>query len=85
MHGSKYRSELAAFYAHRWKLVPHLEGAWHSMPDGPGAPAYAPLNTAQGHVYFAGDHLNYMDAWQHGAVSSARKVVTALHQRVLAS
>jgi monoamine oxidase len=55
------------------------------MPDGPGAPAYAPVNTAQGHVYFAGDHLNYMDARQHGAVSSARKVVTALHQRVLAS
>jgi monoamine oxidase len=36
-------------------------------------------------VYFAGDYLSYLDAWQHGAISSARKVVTELHQRVLAS
>ncbi|MCI3246369.1 flavin monoamine oxidase family protein [Streptomyces spinosisporus] len=85
IHGGKYRSELAASYSHQWKLVPYLEGAWHSMPGGPDAPAYAPLNKAQGHVYFAGDYLSYMDAWQHGAISSARKVVTELHQRVLAS
>jgi monoamine oxidase len=85
IHGGKYRSELAASYSHQWKLVPYLEGAWHSMPGGPDAPAYAPLNTAQGHVYFAGDYLSYLDAWQHGAISSARKVVTELHQRVLAS
>jgi hypothetical protein len=30
-------------------------------------------------------YLSYLDAWQHGAISSARKIVTELHQRVLAS
>jgi monoamine oxidase len=34
-------------------------------------------------VYFAGDHLTQMTAWQHGAFESARDVVTRLHQRVL--
>ncbi|MEU6516565.1 flavin monoamine oxidase family protein [Streptomyces sp. NPDC046978] len=85
IHGDKYRTELAASFSHQWKLVPHLEGAWHSMPGGPDAPAYAPLNKPRGNVYFAGDYLSYLDAWQHGAISSARKVVTELHQRVLAS
>jgi monoamine oxidase len=84
IHGEKYRTELAAAFSHQWKLVPHLEGAWHSMPGGPDAPAFAPLNQAQGNVYFAGDHLSHLDAWQHGAISSARKVVTDLHRRVLA-
>ncbi|MEU0429026.1 flavin monoamine oxidase family protein [Streptomyces canus] len=85
IHGDKYRTELAASFSHQWKLAPYLEGAWHSMPGGPDAPAYAPLNMAQGNVYFAGDYLSYLDAWQHGAISSARKIVTELHARVLAS
>ncbi|RMB87303.1 flavin monoamine oxidase family protein [Streptomyces shenzhenensis] len=85
IHGEKYRTELAASFSHQWKLAPYLEGAWHSMPGGPDAPAYAPLNQAQGNVYFAGDYLSYLDAWQHGAITSARKVVTELHRRVLAA
>jgi monoamine oxidase len=85
IHGDKYRTELAASFSHQWRLAPYLEGAWHSMPGGPDAPAYAPLNEAQGNVYFAGDYLSYLDAWQHGAITSARKIVTELHQRVLAS
>jgi monoamine oxidase len=85
IHGEKYRTELAASFSHQWKQIPYIEGAWHSMPGGPDAPAFAPLNQAQGNVYFAGDHLSHLDAWQHGAISSARKVVTELHQRVLAS
>ncbi|KIF73989.1 amino acid oxidase [Streptomyces sp. 150FB] len=85
IHGAKYRTELASSFSHHWRQTPHLEGAWHSLSGGgPDAPAYAPLNQAAGHVYFAGDYLSYADAWQHGAFSSARKVVTTLHRRVLA-
>lgn len=85
IHGEKYRSELAAWYSHQWKLTPYIEAGWHSMSGGPDAPAFAPLNQAQGNVYFAGDYLSYLDAWQCGAISSARKVVTELHRRVLAT
>ncbi|MEU3182733.1 flavin monoamine oxidase family protein [Streptomyces sp. NPDC006923] len=84
IHGDRYRTELASSFSHHWRQTPHLEGAWHSMSGGPDAPAYAPLNQAAGRVYFAGDYLSYADAWQHGAFTSARKVVTTLHQRVLA-
>lgn len=84
IHGDKYRTELATSFSHHWRQTPYLEASWHSLSGGPDAPAFAPLNQAAGRVYFAGDYLSYADAWQHGAFTSARKAVTALHARVLA-
>ncbi|MFF1910257.1 flavin monoamine oxidase family protein [Streptomyces sp. NPDC058239] len=84
IHGDKYRTELATAFSHHWRQTPYLEASWHSLSGGPDAPAFAPLNQAAGRVYFAGDYLSYADAWQHGAFTSARKAVTALHTRVLA-
>ncbi|MCX5413268.1 FAD-dependent oxidoreductase [Streptomyces sp. NBC_00059] len=84
IHGEKYRTELASSFSHHWRQTPHLETAWHSLSGGPDAAVFAPLNSPAGHVYFAGDHLSHTDAWQHGAFTSARKAVTALHSRVLA-
>jgi monoamine oxidase len=84
IYGEKYRTELATSFSQHWRQFPYQEAAWHSTPGGPDAPLYKPLNEPTGHVYFAGDWLSYLDAWQHGAFSSARKTVTALHQRVLA-
>jgi monoamine oxidase len=40
---------------------------------------------AEGHACFAGDHVSYYIAWQAGAIASARKLVTAIHARVLAT
>ncbi|MCX5396386.1 flavin monoamine oxidase family protein [Streptomyces sp. NBC_00102] len=84
IHGDKYRTELASSFSHHWRQTPHLEAAWHSLAGGPESAAFAPLNKAAGRVYFAGDYLSNTDAWQHGAFTSARKAVTALHSRVLA-
>ena len=47
----------------------------------PPSPVYRTLLEPAGRLYFAGDHLSYVTAWQHGAFESARHVVTALHQR----
>src|SRR5882757_5668143 len=83
IYGDKYRTELASSFSHHWRQFPYQEAAWHSTPGGPDDPRYKPLNDPAGRVYFAGDWLTYMDAWQHGAFSSARRTVTALHTRVL--
>ncbi|MGW0820519.1 FAD-dependent oxidoreductase [Streptomyces sp. NPDC002845] len=83
IYGEKYRTELASSFSHHWRQMPHLEAAWHFLPDGPDAPRYKPLNEPTGRVYFAGDWLSHTVAWQHGAFESARKAVTALHARVL--
>ncbi|WUH30924.1 FAD-dependent oxidoreductase [Streptomyces sp. NBC_00445] len=85
IYGEKYRTELASSFSHHWRQTPHLEAAWHDTPGGPDDVRYKPLNEPTGRVYFAGDWLSYTDAWQHGAFTSARKAVTALHARVLSS
>nr|WP_243876891.1 FAD-dependent oxidoreductase [Streptomyces sp. 846.5] len=84
IYGSKYRTELASSFSQSWRYIPHLEGAWHNLPDNsPDAAVLKPLVEPGGRVLFAGDWLSYMDAWQHGAILSARKAVTALHSRAL--
>jgi monoamine oxidase len=83
IHGEKYRTELVTSASTAWIRQPYIEGAWISWPSREGA--YTLLNKAAGRVYFVGDWLSYLVAWQAGAFDSARKVVTDLHQRVLES
>jgi monoamine oxidase len=84
IYGSKYRTELASSFSQSWSTIPDLQGAWHSLPgNSPDAAVLKPLNAPAGRVLYAGDWLSYLDAWQHGAILSARKAVTALHERAL--
>jgi len=82
IHGEKYRTELTNSFSIAWHRTPHIEGGWVSPAD---PPSYQLLNQPQGRVYFAGDWLTWLVAWQAGAFDSARRVVTELHQRVLKS
>lgn len=84
VHGERYRSELASSFSVAWHRAPFLEGGWVRWPSQDG-PEYRLLNRPAGRVYFAGDWLSHAIAWQHGAFESARKVVTEIHERVLAS
>lgn len=82
IHGEKYRTELTTAFSMAWERTPHLGGAWAYPQD---SAAYSLLLKPAGRVYFAGDWLSNAVAWQHGAFTSARAVVTALHERVLTS
>jgi monoamine oxidase len=82
IHGPKYRTELATSFSQAWDRTRYLEGAWTS--PGYGSAGYNLLLRPAGRVYFAGDWLSHEVAWQHGALTSARSVVSALHQRQLA-
>ena len=83
IHGPKHRTELASSFSIAWAKVPYIEGGWQNIPGGPDSPVYAPLNTAAGRVYFAGDWLSNEVSWQHGAFTSAQKAVQAVHSRSL--
>ncbi|MFC7385482.1 flavin monoamine oxidase family protein [Sphaerisporangium rhizosphaerae] len=80
IHGRKYGQDLLSSVSVSWGRQPHIEGAWvrWSSPSGQRA-----LLRPAGRVYFAGDWLTHLIAWQAGAFESARKVVTELHHRVL--
>lgn len=81
--GPTYAEGVQSAFSVDWRSVPHIEGAWVSWPDGqgPGTP-YAKLLEPSGRVHFAGDHLSHAIAWQHGAMTSARAAVAAIHTRV---
>ncbi|WP_344860757.1 flavin monoamine oxidase family protein [Planomonospora alba] len=82
IHGEKYRAELRSSVSVAWHRRPHIEGGWVSWPSRTGM--FTVLQQPAGRVYFAGDWLTHLVAWQAGSMESARRTVTALHRRVLA-
>ncbi|MFE7405657.1 flavin monoamine oxidase family protein [Isoptericola sp. NPDC057559] len=83
IHGEKYRTELESSFSIAWHKVPYIEGAW-AYPDTSSA-GFRLLQQGAGRVFFAGDWMSEVSAWQHGAFWSARYAVQALHARVMAS
>ncbi|WP_440069185.1 flavin monoamine oxidase family protein [Streptosporangium sp. OZ121] len=81
IHGEKYRAELRSSISIAWGRQPYIEGGWASWPSYEGG--FALLQRPAGRVYFAGDWLTHLTAWQAGAMESARRAVTDLHRRVL--
>ncbi|RCG32421.1 FAD-dependent oxidoreductase [Sphaerisporangium album] len=80
IHGRAYAKGILAAVSVAWRRQPHIEGAWVRWPSMSG---FSLLQRPAGRVYFAGDWLTHLIAWQAGAFESARKVVTELHHRVL--
>ncbi|WP_336708529.1 flavin monoamine oxidase family protein [Oerskovia sp. USHLN155] len=83
IHGEKYRTELESSFSIAWHKVPYIEGAW-AYPNTESA-RFKQLQQGAGNVYFAGDWMSEISAWQHGAFWSARYAVQNLHQRVMSS
>ena len=84
IHGDVYGRDIASSFSVSWSATRFSEAGWVGWDDQEG-PAYRTLLAPQGNVYFAGDHLSHAIAWQHGAMTSARATVTALHQRVMSA
>ncbi|MEV6278537.1 FAD-dependent oxidoreductase [Nocardia sp. NPDC051832] len=90
IHGEKYGRDILSSFSGSWRRTKYSEGAWvgwsgSDSHGGEATPEYSELLAPVERIYFAGDHLSNAIAWQHGAFTSARDVVTALHTRVAAS
>jgi monoamine oxidase len=81
IHGDVYGKDIEASFSVNWMGTKYSEASWISWPSQTDG-VYAKLLDATGNIYFAGDHLSHAIAWQHGAMTSARATVTALHSRV---
>ena len=87
IHGSKYLENVTSSFSGSWRRTKYSESAWASWQgatyhDGEATADYRKLLDPVGRIYFSGDHLSNAIAWQHGAFTSARKVVTQIHTRV---
>ncbi|MEV0164967.1 monoamine oxidase [Nonomuraea fuscirosea] len=83
IHGEKYRQDVLASASIAWERQEHIQGGWVRWPAFDSS--FTLLQRPAGRVYFAGDWLTHLIAWQAGAMESARGAVTQLHQRVLQS
>jgi monoamine oxidase len=68
-----------------WRKIPYSLGcfAMNMMPDT--RPAYAELNKPDGRIYFAGDYLSHLVAWQEGAALSAHRAIHGIAEQMRSS
>jgi monoamine oxidase len=64
-----------------WKSVPYSLGPWSGFDDAVTDPRYTLLSQPDGPVYFAGEHLSHVGAWQQGALLSAQRTIAQLDAR----
>jgi monoamine oxidase len=80
----QYRAEYAGAFSVAWQKTPHTMGAWVAWTPETRTNDYPLLSRPDGPIYLAGEHMSYINAWQAGALESARSVVRQLHARVRA-
>jgi monoamine oxidase len=68
-----------------WGLTPWSEGVGPAHPDwgaNPRPERYTELTRPEGPIFFAGEHLSYVQFWQEGAALSSHEAMKALQARV---
>ena len=78
----QYGQEFERSFSVSWHKTKYNLGGWALYSADERETLYKPLLQAEGRVYFAGEHMTYLNAWMAGAFESARSVVAALHSRV---
>ena len=79
---AQYPQEFETSFSVSWHKTKYSLGGWALYSAGERQTLYKPLLVPDGRVYFAGEHLSYLNAWMAGAFESARSVAAALHSRV---
>jgi monoamine oxidase len=79
---SQYRQEFETSFAVSWHKTKYNLGGWALYSAEERQTLYKALLAPDGQVYFAGEHMTWLNAWMAGALESARSVVAALHSRV---
>ena len=78
----QYRQEFEHSFSVSWHKTKYNLGGWALYSAEERQTLYKALLQPDKQVYFAGEHLTYLNAWMAGALESARSVVAALHSRV---
>jgi monoamine oxidase len=81
----QYGDEFVSAFSVAWQKTPHNLGAWVAWTPETRKNDYPVLGQPDGPIYLAGEHMSYINAWQAGALESARDVIRRLHARVRAA
>ena len=77
----QYDKEFETSFSVSWSKTPYNMGGWALYTTDSRQSHYKTLLKPDKNVYFAGEHMTYLNAWMAGAFESARKVVAELHGR----
>ncbi len=77
----QYQKEFENSFSVSWHKVKYNEGGWAVYTNDQRKTIYEALLKPEKQVYFAGEHLTYLNAWMAGAFESARSVTAAIHAR----
>jgi monoamine oxidase len=80
-----YRQDVAQGISVAWSKIPFNRAAYANWTAETRKAHYATLLEPDGPIYFAGEHVSYITAWQEGAVRSAHYAIARLAERVAAS
>lgn len=78
----QYRQAFENSFSVSWHKTKYNLGGWALYSAEERQTLYRALLQPDKQVYFAGEHMTYLNAWMAGAFESARFVVAALHSRV---
>ncbi|OAQ42391.1 amine oxidase [Pedobacter psychrophilus] len=78
----QYPKEFENSFSVSWHKTPYNLGGWALYSSETRESIYKPLLKPEKQVYFAGEHMTYLNAWMAGAFESARSVVMDINNRV---
>ena len=78
----QYDTAFESSFSVSWHKTKYNLGGWAVYSTDTRKEQYPVLLKPDGQVYFAGEHLTYLNAWMAGAFESARSVVTNIHSRI---
>jgi monoamine oxidase len=78
----QYLQEFETSFSVSWHKTKYSLGGWALYSEEERQTLYKALLQPDKQVYFAGEHLTWLNAWMAGAFESARSVVASLHARV---
>ncbi len=78
----QYDTTFESSFSVSWHKTKYNLGGWAVYSTDTRKEQYPILLNPDGQVYFAGEHLTYLNAWMAGAFESARSVVAGIHSRV---
>ncbi len=78
----QYNNEFENSFSVTWHKTKYNMGGWAEYNSQTRESIYKVLLEPEKNVYFAGEHMTYLNAWMAGAFESARSVVAEIHTRV---
>jgi monoamine oxidase len=79
----QYTKEFETSFSVSWHKTQYSLGGWALYSKEERQTYYKALLQPDKQVYFAGEHMTYLNAWMAGAFESARTVVSAVHARTM--